>query len=301
MAPDPERYGRGDDAPSLVEPALLEGSAFRNIRVTDPDTLRGQSHFAGFLDGTQDVRVVTHVHGIPIVWATVSAAVRARVDRKLVSWTGMSPVVRRRFYIPFRYVESMSDTLRSHRDVSDTTREGALHPPPSRHPAAVMEAAVNEVQRDRELAESQLAEAWCASGSAPLYIDGSITASAIAASSPLAIGVIKSHRRLYAEGPAFPVLMALEAGERSSAFRVAPSSRNAVASWYVRVRPAKGRDALFGLVRVEAAETADITALADEISRWVIAEGAPLALPDGRWDKMAYGIRGTEEYLRAIS
>ena len=48
----------------------------------------------------------------------------------------------------------------------------------------------------RELAESQLAEAWCASGSAPLYIDGSITASAIAASSPLAVGVIKSHRRL---------------------------------------------------------------------------------------------------------
>ena len=95
--------------------------------------------------------------------------------------------------------------------------------------------------------------------------------------------------------------MALEAGERSSAFRVAPSSRNAVASWYVRVRPAKGRDALFGLVRVEAAETADITARADEISRWVIAEGAPLALPDGRWDKMAYGIRDTEEYLRAIS
>ena len=41
MAADPERYGRGDDAPSLVEPALLEGSAFRNIRVTDPDTLRG--------------------------------------------------------------------------------------------------------------------------------------------------------------------------------------------------------------------------------------------------------------------
>jgi hypothetical protein len=54
-------------------------------------------------------------------------------------------------------------------------------------------------------------------------------------------------------------------------------------------------------VRVEAALGDDITARADDISRWIIAEGAPLALPDGRWDKMAYGIRDTEEFLRAIS
>ena len=74
-----------------------------------------------------------------------------------------------------------------------------------------------------------------------------------------------------------------------------------MASWYVRVRGAKGRDALFGLVRVEASITNDISERADEISRWIIAEGAPLALPDGRWDKMAYGIRDTEEFLRAIS
>jgi hypothetical protein len=55
------------------------------------------------------------------------------------------------------------------------------------------------------------------------------------------------------------------------------------------------------LLRVEAAAGDDITDRANEISRWVIAEGAPLALPDGRWDKMAYGIRDTEEFLRAIS
>jgi hypothetical protein len=27
----------------------------------------------------------------------------------------------------------------------------------------------------------------------------------------------------------------------------------------------------------------------------------PLSLPDGRWDKMAYGVRDAEEFLRAIS
>jgi hypothetical protein len=52
---------------------------------------------------------------------------------------------------------------------------------------------------------------------------------------------------------------------------------------------------------VEAAESSDITSRANEISRWIIAEGSPLALPDGRWDKMSYGIRDTEEFLRAIS
>jgi len=77
--------------------------------------------------------------------------------------------------------------------------------------------------------------------------------------------------------------------------------RPTVASWYVRIRSAEGRDALFGLVRVETALSDDAISRADEISRWVIAEGSPLSLPDGRWDKMSYGVHETEEFLRAIS
>jgi hypothetical protein len=159
-----------------------------------------------------------------------------------------------------------------------------------------MEAAVQKVQQDRERIELDLAEVWSTRENGSLYMDGSITGSATASKSPLVIGVVKSHRRLYAEGDAFRVLVDLEVGERSSIFRVAPASRHAVASWYVRVRSSKGRDALF-----EAAHTEDISTRANEISRWIIAEGSPLALPDGRWDKMAYGIRHTEEFLRAIS
>jgi hypothetical protein len=54
-------------------------------------------------------------------------------------------------------------------------------------------------------------------------------------------------------------------------------------------------------VRVEAAEGEDLTMRADDISRWIIAEGSPLALPDHRWDKLSYGVRDAEEFLRAIS
>jgi hypothetical protein len=113
--------------------------------------------------------------------------------------------------------------------------------------------------------------------------------------------VIKSHRTLYVEGDALRIVLGLGKGERSSVFRVSPRSRSSVMSWYLRLRSADGRDALWGLVRVEVAECDRPTERADEISRWVMAETTPLSLPDGRWDKMAYGVRDCEEFLRAIS
>jgi hypothetical protein len=72
-------------------------------------------------------------------------------------------------------------------------------------------------------------------------------------------------------------------------------------SWYLRLRDPEGHDALWGLVRIEMSNFENPTERADEISRWILAETSPLALPDGRWDKMSYGIRDVEEFLRAIS
>jgi hypothetical protein len=292
---------RNDQPPVLAVPSVIEGETLRAIRVAPDAAARPTSGFYGFLDGAQSVHVVNHCDGVPVVWATVSAAVRVRENRRLIAWRNRAPAVERRFYVPLRYLEDMSPTLRDDPRVVDTGRPDSSGAFPSRHPAALLERAMQKVQQDRETLEQHLAEAWIETEKSPLYVDGSITGSDAVASSRLAVGVIKSHNTLYAEGDAFRVVVGLEAGERSSAFRVAPRSRCPVASWYVRVRSAAGRDALFGLVRVEAAFTDDLTVRADEISRWVIAEGSPLALPDGRWDKMSYGIRDTEEFLRAIS
>lgn len=301
FAADGERYARSDEPPALVEPTVIEGTRFQAIRVGDPATLRGLSGFSAFLDGTQDVGVVSQADGIPIVWATASAAIRVRINRRLVAWQKRPPLVSRRYYLPFRYVEGLeADFVRDPRIV-DTGGPDADGNIPSRHPAALMEAAVQKVRADRERLERELAEEWCRSEDAAIYIDGSITGSRLAASSSLAAGVIKTHRRLYADGDAFRVLVGLSAGERSSVFRVAPRGRFPVASWYLRVRDATRRDALFGLVRVEASEASAIPDRADEISQWIVAERTPLSLPDGRWDKMAYGVRDTEEFLRAIS
>ena len=119
----------------------------------------------------------------------------------------------------------------------------------------------------------------------------------------LAVGVVKSHRTLYARGDA------LDDGARargSASGRACSWSRRKsgerVASWYLRLRDPRGHDPMWGLVRVEIAMPGsdDIGARADEVSRWILAEAQPVALPDSRWDKMVYGVRDCEEFLRAV-
>ena len=62
---------------------------------------------------------------------------------------------------------------------------------------------------------------------------------------------------------------------------------------------------MWGLVRVEIAEPhvsteSEVRDRADEVSRAILSEVTPLSLPDSRWDKMVYGIRDCEEFLRAV-
>jgi hypothetical protein len=88
-------------------------------------------------------------------------------------------------------------------------------------------------------------------------------------------------------------------------FRITSPKRTTVASWYLRLRDPAGHDPMWGLVRVEVAYPephgmARVGDLANEVSRWILAEASPLALPDARWDKMVYGVRDCEEFLRAI-
>jgi hypothetical protein len=164
---------------------------------------------------------------------------------------------------------------------------------------------VHLVQAHRETLEHRLAERWCAFEREPLFIDGGISGSEAVAVSGCTVGVVKSHRTLYAEGAALGVVLGLEHRERSSVFRITSPKRMPVASWYLRLRDSGGHDPMWGLVRVELAHPAPqsldrIGERADEVSRWILAEASPLALPDGRWDKMVYGVRDCEEFLRAI-
>ena len=115
---------------------------------------------------------------------------------------------------------------------------------------------------------------------------------------------MKSQRELQVTGDGLRTVLALRAGERSSVLERSSATRTSVATWYLRLRDPSGHHPLWGLVRVEAALVAGetVTVLgerADEVSRQVLAECRPLALPDSRWDVMVYPIRDCEEFLRA--
>jgi hypothetical protein len=297
------------DPPILRAATIVEGSTLRAVRIPNlsDQTISG---FGAFLDGTQKVQNVGHHNGMPIVLGVVSAAVRVRVNRRLITWGHQPPRVERRFYLPLRYLPPLAEIRevspkgsaeQGEWEIVDTSTADANGDYPSQHPSVLLERAVRAVDRERDLLEDRLAVAWCMRAEAPIFIDGGISRSPTVAASSCAVGVIKSHRTLYAEGDALRMVLGLQKGERSSVFRVAPRSRSSVLSWYLRLRSAGGHAPLWGLVRVEVAECDRPAERADEISRWVLAETSPLALPDGRWDKMAYGVRDCEEFLRAIS
>ena len=230
-----------------------------------------------------------------------------RRNRRHVTW-GRGPLVERRLYAPLGLLRGDVCTALHDEslDVVDTSEPDEHGERPNAHPLSLLERAVHFVQADRERVERQLAETWCRSESDALFVDGGIQGSEAVASSPCVVGVVKSHRTLYVEGAALRTVLGLRAGQRSSVFRIAAPRRAPVASWYLRLRDPVGRDPMWGLVRVEAADRAvdetpeALGARADRVSRWVLAEATPIALPDGRWDKMVYGIRDCEQFLSAV-
>ncbi|HEU4563944.1 MAG TPA: hypothetical protein VFS05_04810 [Gemmatimonadaceae bacterium] len=295
-----ERMASDPEAPRVVDAQVVEHATLRARRVPGEPA----PGFVAFLDGAQESHVVAWHLAAPIVEGRVSAAIRARVSRRLRAWG--EPVVERRVYLPFVHTDPAPwEAGFPPGVVKDTTADEGEVPPA--HPVLLLERARQAVSRDRDALEQRLAGEWCAAEDRPLFIDGGIGGNAVVAAAPCVVGVIKSHRTLWVGGAALAAVLALGPGERSSVFRIpvrehSPGRRtSAVLSWYLRLRDPAGRDTLWGLVRVEVAETeGDVTARADEVSRWVLAETTPLALPDARWDKMVYGIRNTEEYLRAI-
>ena len=287
------------DAPRLISATVLEGTVLRSHRVEG----EAEREFRAFLDGTQRSQVAMYVGVAPVIQGTVAAVVRERMDRRMRTWR--SPLVETRVYAPRGMMPAATwNTLAREFDTSlvDTTDVVA---DVGAHPFALRDAAVHRVQEHRERLEHRLAEAWCNGEEHTLFIDGGISGSDRVAGSTHTVGVVKSHRTLYAEGEALSTVLSLGERERSSVFRVTSPKRTTVASWYLRLRNPAGFDPMWGLVRAEVAmpvahELDRVGDRADEVSRQILAEVSPLALPDARWDKMVYGVRDCEEFLRAV-
>ena len=290
-----EQLARPTEPPRTARVRPLEGGTF------SARTVHGKPEpaFAAFLDGVQRSRIITYADGVPIVHATAGAVIRERRERRLHTWHHR---VEHRVYAPRRHLPPPVWARLEPFAPVDCSGDDGDEGPATRHPLGAIERAVDLAQRHREALEQRLAERWCEHESRPLLVDGGINGSERVARARCAIGVVKSHRTLYAVDEAIEVVLRLGRGERTAVFLIEPARRTAVASWYLRLREAVGRDPMFALVRVEVARepAEDITARADEVSRWLLAETAPLAMPDARWDRMVYGVRDSEEFLRAV-
>lgn len=307
-----------DEPPRLETATPIEGTSVSARSLSGPPVVG----FVAFLDGIQRSHVRAHHAGIPIVHGAVAAAIRVRESRKLRTWE--APIRSHACYLPKAAIDrALWDALAARCPVVDSLATLEAGTPIPRHPGDLSARALTAVQRDRERAETSLAESWSLRGNGPLLIDGGIAGSETVARSELVAGAVKSHRTLYVADESLGVILGLREGERTTAVVVSSPRRTPVASWYLRLREPEGRGPLFGLVRVEVAHTApaagvsgatgaggasgaagatreQITERADLVSRWLLAERAPVALPDARWDVMVYGIRECEEYLSAI-
>jgi hypothetical protein len=287
----------GDSRPArMIDAKIIEGHAIRARRIFDPPEVG----FVAFLDGIQESAVALYLAtGAPVVQGIVAAVIRERRNRRMFTWRH---AVERRLYASRTSVPSAfwNEAAALGFDVCDTGgSEGSAGD--IEHPFALRDSAKHRVQRDREQLEQGLALEWCRTDGRPILVDGPISGADAVARSACAIGVIKSHRTLYVSGEAMTTVFGLGVAERSSVFLIESPKRTNVASFYLRLRDRRGHDPMWGLVRVEiAVDGSDISARADQASRWILAEASPVALPDARWDKMVYGIRDCEEFLRAI-
>lgn len=299
-----ERQAQRSDPPAVSPCEPLESPGARAMDTTARPVV------SGFLDGIQRSRLVGHVSGSPIVFGTVAAVVRRRVDRRLETW--QAPSVRRALFASRAQLgeavwQQLTDTALPIVDITEAIPAESVSP----HPMALRARALELVALERELVERRLAAAWCELESEWLWIDGGIAGNLAIDERAAAFGVVKSHNTLYGDVGAVRDVLALREGERSPAFLVGHRPRRAVASWYLRLRDAPNGDPLHGLVRVEVAPPNTITPATpaaapaftthvDTLSSWILAERAPLSLPDPRWDTLTYGVHACEQYLKSI-
>jgi hypothetical protein len=285
------------DALKEAEARIVEGDTLRAIDVRAAD----DSAFSAFLDGIQRAEVKLYYRSVPLVYAYAAAVIRARVNRRMQTlWrAGREQLVEREaLFYPSEHVahSEVIPLCASDDQLIDTTPRGA--DPLPLFPPLLHARAAQFINRWRESLERELAVRWCAAPDGWLLLDGSLTVSPDVSECSQAVGIIKTHRTRFFDGNDARIVLGLKPGQRTSVFEPSTRHLTPVRSWYLRLRPADGRDVFWGLVRVEVAAAHDFT-VADQVSAWLLAETTPLSLPDARWDRLLYPIHDCEEFLKS--
>ncbi len=247
---------------------------------------------AAFMDGIQRYAVVGRIGLIPVVRGYVAAAVLARHEAELCakSCREEESVIAPLSRLPDRAIRELQGTGVP---LFDSGGERT-------HPIVDIHLAGRVVECRREELELEVAREYlgCTS-SGWLVVDGSIMTMAALSGATRILGVVKSHETQYFDGADLWQVLTLPAGHRTSVFARSGAKHSMVRTWYLRLWPWEGRDLLHGLIRLERLAAEAALAQASEVSRWMLAERAPLSAPDGRWDRLIYPLHVVESYLRA--
>ena len=280
--------GRAEEATIQVAEVVEAGRPIGGTPVGDPEAC---PDVIAFLDGTQRYEVVGYAGVTPIVHATIAAAVMERRGRQLKVFARHQR----------RLVISREQVLDSLQDELDGAVGVAIPEKGSPHVVADLQLAAREVDKYRGHLEVEAGIAFRAESDAWLVVDGSLGDSREWANDSRMIGVCKSHATLPFDGADLEAYLRIAPEHRSPVFQPKGHRYFPVYSWALRLRPWEGKDLLHGLVRLEAAPVPETVASADRLSRWLLAERSPVSMPDPRWDRLLYGIRSVEQYLRATS
>ena len=293
--PPPSGGRTRDDVEAGERADLVEGNELQTHPIPpNPQPLIPNP--VSFLNGLQRWSVVAYDGVAQIVNAYVAAAVCRRDDRGVLHAT-----FERSRAFAVAPLDRLSPTLRAvlQQAVPDIEPvDGELVGQPARY----LEQVESTVRRARAHVERELAEAATAALGPDewLVLDGLLSRSPAVARHPRALGVIKSHGAQFLDGRGLERALTLPAGYRTSVFAVRGGhTRTEVYSWYLRLWPWAGNDLQYGLLRVEARADRETITRAPALSRWLLAERAPLATPATRWDRLLYPLHHVEEYLKA--
>jgi len=282
------------DAP-IVEPDCEIGTP---IPVSATET----SGFEIFVDGIEVSSVAAWFSGLPLRVGHLAAAAVGRNEREMDDFAterletvilvpDAMPAEKQQEIKKLEGVEGRKVLI-----VESRTDGEAL--PKDWH--LVLREAVSK--RREELERDVIVEVAAARADAWIAVDGGIARyRSDLKNASRTVGLVKSHRHYYftpetvAES-VFP----LPEGHRTPVFEAAPSpDKQATYSWYLRLRASADGPPWFGLVRVEMCDAQAAVSNADDVSAWLLAERAPVSLPDARYDRLIYPIRFIEQYLRS--
>jgi hypothetical protein len=284
----------------------------------------GTSRLCYFLDGVQSSREIGRIEMSPVIVATVAATIVNRCERQFSRMPLESPpVVVQAVILPRSageagveafwelllaagFLELGPDEIPSSPHLVLDSAEYIDEQDPSDY-VGMRERARGRVRSLRERLEGGMLGTWelddqVLDSDDWIAVDGQLQD--LPGSNRRAVGLIKSVARPEFVGRDVGMLLDLEPGMRTTSFvpdwqlRRSPGDHRT--SWYLRLwPPQRGADALGSLMRVEAARDTEPEQV-DEISRWILAERAPLAKPDPRWPAMIYPIRYVEKVLKPL-